>query len=162
MDELSQHDAKPKSYFGLRSEPERIKYLSRISGATAGLIAANLGYQMQFSVQALETELAVNGTPHILQLNLDWAGKDWRNPSYWWLFADGREVASGTGDYAWNLMAESATGFQDLCRDAIAEAKLPTLDDKTFQILKLARSIAAREPYGEGWEGYGERTNRVF
>lgn len=162
MGELFEPDMKPESYYDLRYEPDRIRCLSNISGATAGIIAANLGYQLQYSVQQLEKQLVEEGTPHILQPNLDWAYNDWRDPTYWWFFADGSLLSCGSGEYARDILARDPTGFQQLCRNAIADKELSPLDDRTYMILNLARSIAAHEPFGAGWERYGERQNRVF
>lgn len=100
--------------------------------------------------------------PHILQLNLEWPFNAWHDPTYWWFFADGTMLSCGSGDYARDLMSKEATGFQQLCRNAIDDSDLAPLDEQTYEILKLARKIAAHEPFSAGWERYGERQNRVF
>lgn len=97
-----------KGYRFLREEKRDIHYLREPDNWNSGMAWGNLGYQMQYSVESLEGQLAEEGNPHVLQLNLDWHDSDWQNPSAWRLYADGYEVASGNGEYARQCFEVSA------------------------------------------------------
>lgn len=117
----------------------------------------NLGYQMQHSVEALEQQLSDEGNPHVLQLNAFSSEGDWKNPDRWHLYADGREVASGDGEYARDCFRESSTAFLDLCREVVERAELPHLDEREYRLLACARSIASRESFDDGSRVMGAR-----
>ncbi len=142
---MGNSDRRPKSnqsekYFSLTGQPRRMKLLDEPHGFTAGMSKDNLGHQMRYSVETLEAELAKNGTPHVLQLQLD--GDDQRNPFAWTLYADGAMVADGLGEYARQCFYEKAEAFRDVCRDAVAAAKLPAWDEREYKLLRAARNIA--------------------
>lgn len=96
---------------------------------------------MRYSVELLEATLLSKGTPHVLQLKLE--GEDERNPSYWTLHADGQRVAHGTGEFAKEYFFKNAHEFLDTCQDAINFASLPCWNEHDYQLLCVARKIAA-------------------
>lgn len=102
----------------------------------------NLGYQMQGSVALLEEQLAEESNPHVLQLNLQWEGDDWRNPTAWDFYADGTRAASETGAFARAAFCESASAFMRPCRNAVESAQLPSLDERELYLFKCCRAIA--------------------
>lgn len=67
-----------EGFFNLRLPKKPLKLLIEPSDDTSALAVNNLGYQMQGSVALLEERLAEEGNPHVLQLNLQWEGDDWR------------------------------------------------------------------------------------
>lgn len=148
-------------FLNLAEQSERINLLHKPSGHISALAFDNLGYQMQYSIKALEDVLLHEGCPHVLQLNLEWQGEDWRNPTRWWLYADGALVASGSGEYARKLFQESAELFLQTCREAVESAGLVALTEHDYRILSCARAIAAHEPL-EGNGSLGSRACRVF
>ncbi|WP_165062064.1 hypothetical protein [Adlercreutzia sp. ZJ154] len=135
-----------EGFFDLQADKVRIKLLRKPSGYVSSLAMDNLGYQMQCSIDVLEDDLAKDNNPHVLQLNLQWRGEDWRNPTAWQLYADGSLVASGTGDYARKLFQKSADAFLQVCRRAVEAAELTALSEHDYRMLSCARAIAAREP----------------
>lgn len=144
------------------SEHRRLNLLSKPGNYIEAMATSNVGYQMQYSVDSLERQLAEEGNPHILQLNLDWHDDDWKNPYRWRLYADGRMVASGSGEYAKQCFCQSAEVFRDTCREAITAAALDSLSEHDFTLLKKARAIAAVEPFGNDSTSLGTRLHRVF
>lgn len=66
-----------------------------------------------------------------------------RDPSAWTLFADGEEVASGSGAFARECFYEGARVFLDVCRDAVRAANLPEWSEREYSLLSAARKIAA-------------------
>lgn len=110
-------------------------------GFVSMLAKNNLAYQMRFSIDWLECELAAKGTPHVLRLKFE--GGDERNPVFWTLFADGENVAHGTGEFARECFLDSATAFLDVCRDAIDGTDLVVLSEREYKILCMVRKIAA-------------------
>ncbi|WP_165248456.1 hypothetical protein [Adlercreutzia sp. ZJ141] len=150
-----------EDFFDLRVNKVRIKLLRKPSGYVSSLAMDNLGYQMQYSIDVLESDLAKVNNPHVLQLNLQWQDDDWQNPTAWKLYADGFLVASGTGDYARNLFQKSADAFLQVCRRAVEKAGLAALSEHDYRILSCARAIAAHEP-PDGDGSLGSRINRVF
>lgn len=163
MDVINNNHATETSnrFLNLSARNERIKLLRKPSGYISALALDNLGYQMQHSAKVLEDELLREGCPHVLQLNLEWQGEDWRNPTDWRLYADGALVASGSGDYARKLFQESAELFLKTCREAVQTAGLPSLSEHDYRMLCCARAIAAHEP-PEGNGCLGDRACRVF
>ncbi len=136
-------------------------YLRKPTGFTTGMAWGNLAYQMRYSVETLEKHLVIEGTPHVLQLNMDRKDDDWQNPTGWCLYADGREVASGSGAFARQCFEESAGAFRDACRKAVSAAKLEQLTDREYWLLDRARAIAAVEPFDDGSHVMGGRPFRV-
>ena len=122
----------------------------------------NLGYQMQYSIESLEKSLAEDKAWHVLQINLDWHDDDWQNPTYWHLFADGREVAGGTGDFARECFEESPTRFCEVCHEAVCAAGFPALSADEYRILSMARAIAGAEPYNNASGELGSKKHRVY
>ena len=96
---------------------------------------------MRFSVKTLEDELLAAGTPHVLQIKLQ--GDDSREPTDWTLFADGEDVASGSGAFARECFYEGARVFLDVCGDAVHAANLPEWSEREYRLLSAARKIAA-------------------
>ena len=149
-------------YRFLTEEKREIHYLREPSIYSNAMAWGNLGYQMQYSVETLESQLEEEGDPHILQINFDWSDGNWRNPTIWRLYADGYEVASGSGKYARQCFETSAERFRDVCREAVSAANLPTLDTSEYRILKRARAIAAAEPYDNGSCAMGGKPHRIY
>ena len=149
-------------YRFLREETRDIHYLKEPAGYSSGMAWGNLGYQMQYSVESLESQLEEEGNPHVLQINFNWRDTNWENPESWRLYADGYVVADGSGGYARECFEASAECFRDVCRDAILAANLRSLDRHDYYILKRARSIAAAEPYDNGSSAMGGRPHRIY
>lgn len=82
----------------------------------------NLGYQMAYSAKLLEERLAEEGRFLVLQLNMERNGNDWENPKSWRLYANGRKVAFGTGEFARTCFYESAERFMEQCAAAVADS----------------------------------------
>lgn len=130
-----------RDFHNLIVNPRRMHLIDEPHGYVAALAKDNLAHQMRFSVMALEDELLAAGTPHVLQIELQ--GDDLREPSAWTLFADGEDVASGSGTFARECFYEGARVFLDVCRDAVHAAKLPEWSEKEYRLLSAARKIAA-------------------
>lgn len=130
-----------REFHNLTVEPRPMHLLDEPSGYASALAKSSLAHQMRFSVEKLEGEFLVCGSPHVLQLKL--AGSDERTPSSWVLYADGVSVASGTGEYARACFCESATAFLSVCRDAVRAAGLPEWNEREYRLLSAARRIAA-------------------
>ena len=130
-----------RDFHNLTVNPRRMHLLDEPHGYVSALAKNNLAHQMRFSVKALEDELLVAGTPHVLQIKLQ--GDDLREPSAWTLFADGEGVASGSGAFARECFCEGARVFLDVCRDAVRAANLPEWSEREYRLLSAARKIAA-------------------
>ena len=130
-----------RDFHNLTVNPRRMHLLDEPHGYVSALAKNNLAHQMRFSVKALEDELLVADTPHVLQIKL--RGDDLREPSAWTLFADGEEVASGSGTFARECFCEGARVFLDVCRDAVRAANLPEWSEREYRLLSAARKIAA-------------------
>lgn len=130
-----------RDFHNLTVNPRRMHLLDEPHGYVSALAKNNLAHQMRFSVKALEDELLVAGTPHVLQIKLQ--GDDLCEPSAWTLFADGEDVASGSGAFACECFCEGAGVFLDFCRDAVHEANLPEWSEREYRLLNAARKIAA-------------------
>ena len=130
---------KNHNYSYLDVEKRKIKLLDKPNGFVSGMMKDHLGYQMQFSVEKLENDMASEGVFHVLQLKL--SGLDKLNPHTWTLYADGEEVACGSGDFARALFCEDECAFLNLCRDAINDYELPTWTKHDYKILCSARKI---------------------
>lgn len=137
-------------------------YLDVPRGFNEGMAHGNLGYQMQYSVESLEQKLAEEGNPHVLQLNAFNPEGDWKNPSTWHLYADGREIASGDGRFARQCFESSAEAFREICRQAMAQANLPTLTESEYRLLKTAQRIASFEPFSDGSCVIGKPEGRAY
>ncbi len=149
----------PKSF---ECEKRRLHYLDEPHGFVSGMARGNLGYQMQYSVRLLEKQLADEGHPHVLQLNAFGNGEcGWENPDRWHLYADGFEVADGSGEFARACFEDSAEAFLGVCREAVEDAGLPELDERDFFLLCRARDIARYEPFDDGSSFQGSRKGRV-
>lgn len=137
-------------------------YLDVPHGFVSGAARGNLGYQMQYSVRVLERQLAEEGRPHVLQLNAFGDGEcGWENPHRWHLYADGFEVANGSGEFARACFEESAEAFLDTCREAVEDAGIPDLGEREFYLLCRARDVARYEPFDDGSHFMGSREGRV-
>lgn len=151
----------PSDTHFLSGKRQPLHYLREPHGFNSGMAWGNAGYQMHYSVETLEKQLASEGNPHILQLNSFSYNDDWKNPTSWHLYADGYEVASGDGDYARQCFEESAEAFRDSCRRAIDQADLPALSEREYYILDRARAIARFEPFDNGSHAMGGREGRA-
>ena len=129
-----------RDFRNLTVNPRRMHLLDEPHGYVSALAKNNLAHQMRFSVKALEDELLVAGAPHVLQIKLQ--GDDLREPSAWTLFADGEDVASGSGTFARECFCEGARVFLDVCRDAVRAASLPEWSEREYRLLSAARKIA--------------------
>ena len=130
-----------RDFHNLTVTPRRMHLLDEPHGYVSALAKNNLAHQMRFSVKTLEDELLAAGTPHVLQIKLQ--GDDLREPSAWTLFADGEDVASGSGAFARECFCEGARMFLDVCRDAVQAANLPEWSEREYRLLRAARKIAA-------------------
>lgn len=130
-----------RDFHNLTVNPRRMHLLDEPHGYVSTLAKKNLAHQVRFSVKTLEDELLAAGTPHVLQSEL--RGDDSREPAAWTLFADGEDVASGTGAFARECFYEGAGVFLDVCRDALHEANLPEWSEREYRLLSAARKIAA-------------------
>ena len=130
-----------RDFHNLTVNPRRMHLLDEPHGYISALAKDNLAHQMRFSVKTLEDELLAVGTPHVLQIEL--RGDDSREPAAWTLFADGEDVASGSGAFARECFYEGARVFLGVCRDAVHEANLPEWSEREYRLLSAARKIAA-------------------
>ena len=130
-----------RDFHNLTANPRRMHLLDEPYGYVSALAKNNLAHQMRFSVKTLEDELLAAGTLHVLQIKLQ--GDDLREPSAWTLFADGEEVASGSGAFARECFYEGARVFLDVCRDAVRAANLSEWSKREYRLLSAARKIAA-------------------
>ena len=130
-----------RDFHNLTVKPRRMHLLDEPQGYVSALAKNNLAHQMRFSVKTLEDELLAAGAPHVLQVELQ--GDDLREPAAWTLFADGEDVASGSGAFARECFCEGARVFLELCRDAVCAADLPEWSEREYRLLSAARKIAA-------------------
>ena len=130
-----------RDFHNLTVNPRRMHLLDEPHGYVSALAKKNLAHQMRFSVKTLEDELLAVGTPHVLQIEL--RGDDSREPAAWTLFADGEDVASGSGAFARECFYEGARVFLGVCRDAVHEANLPEWSEREYRLLSAARKKAA-------------------
>lgn len=130
-----------RDFHNLAINPRRMHLLDKPHGYVSALAKKNLAHQVRFSVKRLEDELLAAGTPHVLQIELQ--GDDSREPAAWTLFADGEDVASGSGAFARECFYEGARVFLGVCRDAVHEANLPEWSEREYRLLSAARKIAA-------------------
>mgnify|MGYP004512986933 FL=1 len=130
-----------RDFHNLTVNPRRMHLLDGPHGYVSALAKNNLAHQMRFSVKALEDELLAAGTPHVLQIKLQ--GDDLREPSAWTLFADGEDVASGSGAFARECFCEGARVFLDVCCNAVHAANLSEWSEREYRLLSAARKIAA-------------------
>ena len=130
-----------RDFHNLTVNPRRMHLLDEPHGYVSALAKNNLAHQMRFSVKTLEDALLAAGTPHVLQIKLQ--GDDLREPSAWTLFADGEDVASGSGTFVRECFCEGAMVFLDVCRDAVRAANLPEWSEREYRLLSAARKIAA-------------------
>lgn len=130
-----------RDFHNLAINPSRMHLLDEPCGYVSALAKKNLAHQMRFSVKTLEDELLAAGTPHVLQIELQ--GDDSREPTAWTLFADGEDVASGSGAFARECFYEGAEVFLGVCRNAVHEANLPEWSEREYRLLSAARKIAA-------------------
>ena len=130
-----------RDFHNLTVNPRRMHLLDEPYGYISALAKDNLAHQVRFSVKTLEDELLAAGTPHVLQIEL--RGDDSREPAAWTLFADGEDVASGSGAFARECFYEGAGVFLDVCRDAVRAADLPEWSERDYRLLSTARKIAA-------------------
>ena len=130
-----------RDFHNLTAHPRRMHLLDEPHGYVSALAKKNLAHQMRYSAKVLENELLAAGTPHVLQIKL--RGDDLREPSAWTLFADGDEVASGSGTFARECFCEGARVFLDVCRDAVHAANLFEWSEREYRLLSAARKIAA-------------------
>ena len=129
-----------RDFHNLVINPRRMHLLDEPYGYISALAKDNLAHQVRFSVKTLEDELLAAGTPHVLQIEL--RGDDSREPAAWTLFADGEDVASGTGAFARECFCEGARVFLGVCRDAVRAANLPEWSEREYRLLSAARKIA--------------------
>ena len=130
-----------RDFHNLTVTPRHMHLLDEPHGYVSALAKNNLAHQMRFSVKMLEDELLAAGTPHVLQIKF--RGDDLREPSAWTLFADGEDVAGGSGAFARECFCEGARVFLDVCRDAVRAANLSEWSEREYRLLSAARKIAA-------------------
>lgn len=128
------------NFHNLAAKPKRMHLLDEPSGYASAMVKSHLSHQMRFTVEKLEEELRAAGDPHVLQIQL--LGDDSREPSSWKLFADGKCIADGSGDFARECFCEGAEVFLDLCRDAVDAAELHQWNQREYEPLSAARGIA--------------------
>ena len=122
-------------------ESKKLKLVKKPDGFIEGLAWNDLLYQMNCSIELLEAELKREGVPHLLQLRT--RPDEYSSiPRFWRLYADGRQVASGTGLFAQECFIEDAFRFMRICRRAIEDAGLPQLSLANYDLLKHAERIA--------------------
>ena len=129
-----------RNFHNLAAKPKRMHLLDEPSGYASALVKNSLSHQMRLTVQKLEKELCVAGSPHVLQIKL--LGDDSREPSSWKLFADGKCVADGSGALARECFCEGAEVFLDLCRSAVETAELRQWGQREYELLSAARGVA--------------------
>lgn len=133
-------------YRNLAIENKPLHWLDAPSGAVSAMAKGNLGYQMRYSVETLESELAETTGRHVLQLVME--GDTDRDPRQWSLYADGFCVASGSGEFARACFQKDAHAFKDVCRSAVKASErdgLPLLDERDFRLLRTCRAVVATE-----------------
>lgn len=128
------------NFHNLIVKPNHMYLLDKPNGYASAMVKSSLSHQMRFTVQKLEEELCAVGNPHVLQIKL--LGDDSREPSSWKLFADGKCIADGSGDFARKCFCEGAEVFLDLCRNAVEAAELRQWSQREYELLSAAREIA--------------------
>ena len=131
------------SYLNMEAERKRLHLLAKPSGYVSGLAMDNLAFQMRYSIKLLSQELADAGEPRVLQLVL--SGEAEGDPRNWSLYADGVEVASGTGAFARGCFEDDAESFLGICRKAVRANAAPSFGERSCELLEAARRIAAVE-----------------
>ena len=129
-----------RNFHNLAAKPKRMHLLDEPNGYASAMVKSSLSHQMRFTVRMLEEELCAAGNPHALQIKL--LGDDSREPSSWKLFADGKCIADGSGDFARKCFCEGAEVFLDLCRNAVEAAELRQWSQREYELLSAARRIA--------------------
>ncbi len=129
-----------RNFHNLIVKPNHMYLLDKPNGYASAMVKSSLSHQMRFTVQKLEEELCAVGNPHVLQIKL--LGDDSREPSSWKLFADGKCIADGSGDFARKCFCEGAEVFLDLCRNAVEAAELRQWSQREYELLSAAREIA--------------------
>ena len=129
-----------RNFHNLVAKPNHMHLLDKPNGYASAMVKSSLSHQMRFTVQMLEEELCAAGDPHVLQIKL--FGDNLREPSSWKLFADGRRIASGSGDFARECFCKGAEVFLGLCRDAVCAAELPQWSQREYELLSAARGVA--------------------
>ena len=142
---VGNRESKGTDYRNLRGTKREMHYLRKPNGFNTGMAWGNLGYQMQYSIEVLEGQLADSHAWHVLQINLRSHKEDPKNPDSWIVYADGHAVASGDGAFARQCFEESATKFLETCQKAIEAAGLHELTEDEYRLLCRARAIAAVE-----------------
>lgn len=120
--------------------------IDKPSGFVSGMAKDNYGYQMAYSVALLEKQFADEDLYYVLQLNTP-ADEDYRDPSSWRLYANGTEVASGSGDFAQACFYASEASFLEQCREAVLSSGVPSVEANEYRLLKLSQKIARYEPF---------------
>ena len=129
-----------RNFHNLIVKPNHMYLLDKPNGYASAMVKSSLSHQMRFTVQKLEEELCAVGNPHVLQIKL--LGDDSREPASWKLFADGKCIADGSGDFARKCFCEGAEVFLDLCRNAVEAAELRQWSQREYELLSAAREIA--------------------
>lgn len=62
-------------HYGVDRQRKRLKLLDKPQGYIDAMCKDNLGWQMRYSIKSLEGLLVKNGTPHVLQLELEGSEK---------------------------------------------------------------------------------------
>lgn len=109
-----------RDFLNLTCDPEPMHWLDKPTGFGSALAKSNLTYQMRYSVELLESELARTDMRHVLQIVLEGGGE--YDPEYWSLYADGIRVAGGSGAFARACFRERPHAFEDVCRDVVSIA----------------------------------------
>ena len=109
------------------------------SGVYAKMACCNLGFQMRWCAEELERRLEKQGSPHVIQFKCEGSEQE---PEGWELFADGRLVASGTGDFARSCFEQGSEEFLSVLARAVDAAELPEISQREYWLLCRARRIA--------------------
>lgn len=128
-----------QDYHFLYQPKQRMHLLSNPQGVYSHMAEENLGFQMDYTVKVLEKQLREEGCYHVLEIELD----EIHDPYRWILYADEKEVAAGSGEFARGCFYESSTAFLDICREAVKAANLPTWTEHEYKLL-----CAMRAKYG--------------
>lgn len=132
-----------RDFLNLTCDPEPMHWLDKPTGFASALAKSNLAYQMRYSVELLESELARIDMRHVLQLVLEGGGE--YDPEHWSLYADGVRVARGSGAFVRACFRERAHAFEDVCRDAVKAAHgdaVAPLGEHDYRLLRTCRDVA--------------------
>lgn len=134
--------------------------IDKPSGFVSGMAKDNYGYQMAYSVALLEKQFADEDLYYVLQLNTP-VDQDYRDPSSWRLYANGTEVAGGSGDFAQACFYASENSFLEQCREAVLSSGVPSVEASEYRLLKMSQKIARYEPFEDDPYALGATPGRL-